>query len=221
VSGNTILSGDGVPSMTLGNPGDFYLELDSLALYGPKTAAGWGSQVKLQGAAGTNGQTGAQGPGAIVDTFSVKTTDWATGGTVYAELDNSSGYGYNAQTFTITNASITAGILDSGMVLAYFTPDAPFNPNQWLPLPYMIPIYINSGVITMDYNYSYLTALNTVTIQFYLTGLSTNNNTLPSVSTISIPSAKYKIVVIPGTLTREIVSAVNKKISKTGHIANN
>jgi hypothetical protein len=52
--GNTVLSGTGGPSDSLGNAGDFYLDTAASVLYGPKTASGWPS-------AGTS-LIGPQGP---------------------------------------------------------------------------------------------------------------------------------------------------------------
>ncbi|HEY2581614.1 MAG TPA: hypothetical protein VGI43_07400 [Mucilaginibacter sp.] len=52
-AGNTILSGSGAPSTTLGKNGDYYLDISSYLLYGPKVTSGWGVAVSLQGPAGT------------------------------------------------------------------------------------------------------------------------------------------------------------------------
>lgn len=60
-NGSQILSGSGVPSSSLGVNGDFYLDISTSKLYGPKTAASWGSPLSLMGATGANGATGAQG----------------------------------------------------------------------------------------------------------------------------------------------------------------
>lgn len=67
-NGNLILSGTGEPSGSLGAVGDYYLNTANAALYGPKTDAGWGKPIGLQGprgatgATGPRGATGAQGP---------------------------------------------------------------------------------------------------------------------------------------------------------------
>lgn len=45
-----ILSGQSVPTPDLGNKGDYYLDLSTYKLYGPKTDKGWGLPVTLQGA---------------------------------------------------------------------------------------------------------------------------------------------------------------------------
>ncbi|WEK18149.1 MAG: hypothetical protein P0Y49_15260 [Candidatus Pedobacter colombiensis] len=42
-SGNTILSGNGVPSAAVGNNGDFYLDLTKTILFGPKVSGNWPS----------------------------------------------------------------------------------------------------------------------------------------------------------------------------------
>lgn len=44
-----ILSGQSVPASDLGNIGDYYLNLSTYKLYGPKTDKGWGLPVTLQG----------------------------------------------------------------------------------------------------------------------------------------------------------------------------
>lgn len=53
--GNTILSGTGIPAGNAGKIGDYYLDISTSNLYGPKTASGWGSSVSLKGAAGPSG----------------------------------------------------------------------------------------------------------------------------------------------------------------------
>ena len=69
---NTILSGPGVPSKTLGINGDFYIDTKNLNLYGPKTKGVWKVATSLKskevpvvanviGESGAMGQTGAKG----------------------------------------------------------------------------------------------------------------------------------------------------------------
>src|SRR5690625_2694892 len=59
--GTSILSGKGSPSSSLGNEGDFYLDLSSSELYGPKTSSGWGTAVSIQGEKGDKGSKGDKG----------------------------------------------------------------------------------------------------------------------------------------------------------------
>ncbi len=55
-NGNTILNGKGAPTAALGKVGDFYLDIETLDLYGAKTSKGWGSAVNLK-AGSDNGVT--------------------------------------------------------------------------------------------------------------------------------------------------------------------
>ncbi|MEI2275622.1 collagen-like protein [Sphingobacterium sp. ML3W] len=47
-SGATILSGQTAPALTVGNIGDFYINIKEMVIYGPKTATSWGSPVSLK-----------------------------------------------------------------------------------------------------------------------------------------------------------------------------
>jgi hypothetical protein len=55
--GAAILSGNVAPTATIGSVGDFYIDLSTGILYGPKTGTSWGTGVLLQGNAGKNGAT--------------------------------------------------------------------------------------------------------------------------------------------------------------------
>ncbi|KVD35423.1 hypothetical protein WI84_16265 [Burkholderia ubonensis] len=59
--GSTILSGTGAPAAYAGKNGDFYIDTPALAIYGPKTNAGWGVAVSLVGPVGPQGPVGATG----------------------------------------------------------------------------------------------------------------------------------------------------------------
>lgn len=53
--GKTILNGSGAPATSLGTVGDYYIDNQANAIYGPKNADGWGSVTSLVGPAGTGG----------------------------------------------------------------------------------------------------------------------------------------------------------------------
>jgi hypothetical protein len=59
--GKTILHGTGAPSANSGQDGDFYLDLSTSRLYGPKNADDWGDGVSLIGPTGANGVDGVDG----------------------------------------------------------------------------------------------------------------------------------------------------------------
>lgn len=54
-TGNSVLSGSGAPSSSLGQNGDFYIDTAALDIYGPKTAGAWGSGTSLVGPTGPQG----------------------------------------------------------------------------------------------------------------------------------------------------------------------
>lgn len=53
--GSTVLAGKNEPSSSLGNNGDFYLDLVTSNLYGPKTEGNWGQPIILKGEQGVTG----------------------------------------------------------------------------------------------------------------------------------------------------------------------
>jgi len=59
--GNQILSGNDVPTTSLGSVGDYYLNKTTMELYGPKTTEGWGNAIGLKGAQGEKGKDGSNG----------------------------------------------------------------------------------------------------------------------------------------------------------------
>lgn len=59
--GSQILSGNDVPTTSLGSVGDYYLNKTTMELYGPKTSEGWGNAISLKGAQGEKGKDGKDG----------------------------------------------------------------------------------------------------------------------------------------------------------------
>ncbi|GGB05493.1 hypothetical protein GCM10011511_31050 [Puia dinghuensis] len=59
-NGTQIYSGTTTPASSTGNSGDYYLDLTTDVLYGPKTSSGWGSGVSLMGQSGAAGKAGSQ-----------------------------------------------------------------------------------------------------------------------------------------------------------------
>ena len=58
--GTAILSGNVAPTATIGSVGDFYIDLSTGILYGPKTGTSWGAGVSLQGPQGITGNANVQ-----------------------------------------------------------------------------------------------------------------------------------------------------------------
>ncbi len=60
--GAGVLSGKGLPTIFDGSIGDFYLDLDSYKIYGPKSLENiWGNGISLIGPTGAKGETGPKG----------------------------------------------------------------------------------------------------------------------------------------------------------------
>ncbi len=65
-AGSQILSGDSKPASSIGNTGDYYWDVSTYTLYGPKTAAGWGSGMMLRGPKGDKGDKGDPGNANVI-----------------------------------------------------------------------------------------------------------------------------------------------------------
>jgi hypothetical protein len=59
--GATLLSGDGAPSAFTGDDGDFYIDVKTYRIYGPKKNDSWSAERDLVGPPGSVGATGASG----------------------------------------------------------------------------------------------------------------------------------------------------------------
>jgi hypothetical protein len=58
---NTILSGTGKPSNTVGIDGDYFIDVKNFNIYGPKMKKKWPAAVSLKGSDGTDGKSGSDG----------------------------------------------------------------------------------------------------------------------------------------------------------------
>ena len=235
-NGNTILSGEGAPSIDLGTNGDFYLDTKMTALYGPKSVTGWGSPTSLVGATGEPGTPGVM---ATVDTFSIYTDDWMMNDeVVYVQSSNSDFTTFPAKYSKRWLPDLTQDILDHGMVIVSFTPSKANEPSQWLPIPYIIP-GIDPNNLNVNYNWSYVTGEHTIRMQFYLTPVSnvtyypvfmptptpseitTAGVAGPDLYDFTVPDARYKVVIIPAKVTEEITAITKKQFTNTGKVLSN
>lgn len=203
--GSQIYSGSGIPPAATGVPGDYYLDTQNFLLYGPKIVAGWPTPVSLTGPAGAKGPVGPQGPagGASnvrVDTFTVKGSDWLWNSQYVYETSPGSYTEYFTRYYVRHNNTITTGVLDSGLVVVYFTPSPVNNPYQWAPLPYQF----DSSFGYTD-NYVYVTAVGQVTLHYFF--IQTDpTSTLPTLSTYNDETRKFKIVSITGKAFKAAVA---------------
>lgn len=61
IDGTTLLSGNGSPQLTIGKAGDYYINLSTSNLYGPKTSTTWGQPTSMKGEKGSDGSNGKDG----------------------------------------------------------------------------------------------------------------------------------------------------------------
>ena len=155
------------------------------------------------GPAGPAGPTGATGPqgnaNVMVDTFTVKNTDWlwnsayilSTGTGSYTEYFTR----YHDQAFT----KITKDVLSSGMVLVYFTPYTD-SVNGWVPLPFT---FLNFGAQSYT-NIVFVPTTGSVRLHYYYTANGATGTVPNNLSTAVIPTYRYKIVAVTGTVATGI-----------------
>jgi hypothetical protein len=152
-SGSQILSGSGLPAAGVGNVGDYYLDITSYLLYGPKTAAGWGGGLLLKGKDGNQ----------FVNNYVFKN----------AVIPLQSGVG--DKDFVVP--AITGGIISEGAVLLYT--DYAYTSTQggeipgWYPLPIISPNYlyltvgrIETGDVEVSVIFPTVTTLPSITADF-------------------------------------------------------
>ncbi len=112
--GKTVLNGAGVPAAALGTVGDFYIDVSAKAIYGPKTAAGWGAATLLTGPTGAQGVQGIQGnPGTPAQ---VIYSPWIT--SPYSSRDTTVD-GTCLRMRHLDAPSLSATILNQGVMITY------------------------------------------------------------------------------------------------------
>ncbi len=179
-----LYNGSGPPSSTLGTVGDFYLDTVAYMLYGPKTAAGWGTPIAVQ-RPGTNTDV-------KTDLFTVTNANWLWNSQYVFETSSSSYTEYFTRYYVRVNNTVTQDVLNNGMVLVYMQPSPVNNPNQWAPLPYQF-----ASSFGYTYNYVYVTAVGQVTLMFFF--IQTDSTaTIPTLSTYAEETREYKIITVTG-----------------------
>ncbi|RZK71339.1 MAG: hypothetical protein EOO92_20535, partial [Pedobacter sp.] len=90
-NGNTVLNGMGRPDPAAGKEGDFYLDMTTYTMYGPKTSGNWGSGTSLKGADGNSNVI-------ALETADASTFDWAYEGSDVRNLMMRRNGNYNDST---------------------------------------------------------------------------------------------------------------------------
>lgn len=158
------------------------------------------------GATGATGATGAQGPqgnaNVMTKTFSPTSSQWLWNSDYEFQTNPTSYTEYFTRYYDAAFSSITQGILDSGMVLVYFTPNYNDNANQWDPLPYEF----TDGSGNFNYNIVFETKVGTVRLHYFFVQLVASA-TIPTLSTYPIGSYTFKIVAVSGSLASSMKNA--------------
>lgn len=158
---------------------------------GPQGATG---AAGAAGAAGSQGPAGPQGPAGtanvFVDTFTVVNSQWLWNSAWIYSTGNGAFTEYFTRYHDQADSKITKGILDTGMVMVYFTPNQS-DSNQWVPLPYTFLAFGGA----FYYNYAYETMPGKVRLHYWYT--ANGSGTAPTtLSTDVIFTHKYKIVTV-------------------------
>lgn len=195
-NGSTILSGNGAPAASLGNVGDFYLDLTAFLFYGPKTTAGWGSGVEIRGAQGN--------ANVITDTFTVPNSAWGYYTPFYTTLNSSEASVDSAKFCNRNEPHLTQDILDKGMVIGSFIAEPVLTPTSWDPLPFT---YLVSGP-GYSVNFAYLADLNVIHLYFFFK--SSLGAKPPVLKSWPLPTLRYKFVFISGQIGTQIRSLIQQ-----------
>src|SRR6202000_185659 len=193
-AGSKIYSGNGSPASTLGATGDYYLNVANYMFYGPKTSTGWGVPISVKGATGAEGNANVQ-----TTVFSLTNAQWLWNSNYEFQTNPSSYTEYFTRYADNTVSTITQDILDNGEVMVYFTPNTSNNTNQWAPLPYEF----TDGSGNFNYEMAFETNVGTVRLHYFFVQLVASA-TIPTLSTYTIATYKFKVVVVSGTLAASL-----------------
>jgi hypothetical protein len=120
--GTVIYSGNTLPDPNVGKQGDFYIDLATTTMYGPKAAgnstSSWGGGISLKGANGTNGSTILSGGAPPQNTQ-------GNNGDFYIDLTNSVMYGpKTGGAWSFPGTSLKGADGGGSNIMAFETADA-------------------------------------------------------------------------------------------------
>jgi hypothetical protein len=150
-----------------------------------------------QGTTGATGPTGPTGPqgnaNVVVDTFKLVNSQWLYNDDYILYTSGGSYTEWFTRYYKATFSAITQGVLDSGIVMVYMTPNITDN-NQWSPVPYTF----DSGD-GYSFNFVYVTSPGTVELEFYFSD-ETTTATPPTLSNYVMSTYTFKLVAVTGSL---------------------
>jgi hypothetical protein len=170
---------------------------------GPAGPAGTTGATGPQGPTGPTGPQGAEGnANVLVDVFSLTSSQWIYNSQYSLETSPGSYTEYFTRYHDVTDSAITPAILNTGEVMVFFVPNPIADTNTWAPLPYQF--LDGSGSFT--YNIAFETMPYTVELEYFFNVLN-NTTPPPNLYNYTIPTYKFKIVVISGTISTAMQKA--------------
>src|SRR5690625_907733 len=200
--GSQIYSGEAQPDDDHGNVGDYYLNLLTFELVGPKTADGWGTPVVLKGPQGEQGAQGEQGePGqdgnanVIVATASLSGSSWTFSNRLRPENVVS-----QMRSKDLDISAITSGFENLASVVVYVKlsnhADAGYEP-----LPYR---FYASGGYDYSVNITFQHDEENVRL-FYYHESNDPDASHPNASSITVPNMDVRITLIDSSANTVIL----------------
>jgi hypothetical protein len=161
-----------------------------------------------QGTTGAAGPIGPQGNANVqVDTFTLVSSQWLWNDNYILFTGSGSYTEWFTRYYKASFSKVTAGVIDSGMVLVFMTPNLQIT-SQWSPLPYTFDS--DHGY---SYNFVFVTTPGTVELEFYF-GEQSTSATPPTLSTYSMAAYSFKLVAVTGSMA---TSLKNSQIDKTNY----
>ncbi len=187
--GKSVLSGSAAPAPALGTIGDFYINISTKVIHGPKTAAGWGAGTSLIGPTGAQGIQGIQGNAGTP--AQVIYSPWIN--SPYSSRDTSID-GTCLRVRHLDAPSLSSPILDQGVMITYMRVGSIG--------PYMLPYTSDAGGATNMINCIF--RLQKIFVYRHTFNTCRYNSGIPEVFPgqpvmVNLPqSLEYRYVLIPG-----------------------
>jgi hypothetical protein len=188
--------------------------------YTPALVAGSVTAGDLSSSGATTGQVltnTSTGPAwtspTVTYTVSPTSADFLWNSLYIFETSTGSYTEYFTRYYNMSVPALTQAALDNGSVQV-FMKTAPVNQgNQWLPLPYQF-----DSSFGYTYNFTYVTSPGQVQLEFYL--IQTDPSaTLPTLSTMSLNTYTFKVVVTPGLANASAESANVRVASRASQLS--
>lgn len=187
--GSKILSGKGAPTGADGEIGDYYLDIETYTLYGPKTTLSrmqWGMGLVLKGAKGN----------ANVKTFSLTVPAEA-----WSVLQNTSAYEFKRLSFSASFEALDKDIMDNGFVLVYWK-----NGTTQYPLPYH-SYTMKQNLLSRNYALVSSAAGYKLDLTNVLEARSDKSELL------TVTSFNYRVIIVTGEAGEELQAAQKNPIA--------